>query len=71
MQHESVATVNVADISPSIDGALRVGYEDEDYFAHRWWPAVSAERFYPGRLPQLLTACLHGQTIDEPYEIWS
>lgn len=75
LQHESVATVNIADISPPIDGALRVGYEDEDYFAHRWWPvdevAVSYERFYPGRLPQLLTAYLHGETIDEPYEIWS
>ncbi len=54
---------------------LRVGHEDEDYFDYRWWPVdrivESSERFYPGRLPELLGAHLRGEQVDEPYEIWS
>ena len=75
LQHEAVVTVHITTEAPPVDGALRVGYEDEDYFAHRWWPVdeivVSAERFYPGRLPDLVSAHLQGEMIDEPYEVWS
>ncbi|MDQ3543908.1 MAG: hypothetical protein M3431_08625, partial [Actinomycetota bacterium] len=49
-----------------------MGYEDEDYFAYRWWAVDeiggSSERFNPGRLPDLISAHLRGETIDEPYE---
>jgi len=31
----------------------------------------SRERFYPGRLPELLTAFLAGEEIHEPFELWS
>ena len=31
----------------------------------------SAERFYPGRLPELLPAFLAGEAIDEPFEFWN
>jgi 8-oxo-dGTP pyrophosphatase MutT (NUDIX family) len=75
LQHEVVVTVHITTEAPPVDGALRVGYEDEDYFAHRWWPVdeivESAERFYPGRLPDLVSAHLRGEKIDEPYEVWS
>ena len=41
----------------------------------RWWePAEiqsSRERFYPGRLPELLPAFLAGCAIDEPFERWN
>jgi hypothetical protein len=37
--------------APRVDGAGRVGFEDEDYFDYRWWPVAeitaSAERFWP------------------------
>jgi hypothetical protein len=43
--------------------------------AVRWWQldeiVRSQERFYPGRLPELLPAFLAGEVIDEPFERWS
>jgi 8-oxo-dGTP pyrophosphatase MutT (NUDIX family) len=75
LQHEVVATVTLSIEAPVVDGALRVGYESEDYFAYRWWPVEevvdSAERFYPGQLARLLRPHLRGEPIDEPYEVWS
>ena len=60
---------------PDVDETDRLDYEREDYFGFRWWPADeipnARERFYPGRLPQLLTAFLAGDQIDEPFELWS
>jgi 8-oxo-dGTP pyrophosphatase MutT (NUDIX family) len=75
LQHEVVVTVHLSTAAPAVDGALRVGYEEEDYFAYRWWAvdaiAGSSERFYPGRLAELISAYLGSETIDEPYEVWS
>jgi hypothetical protein len=31
----------------------------------------SQERFYPGRLPELLPRFLAGEDIDEPFEYWN
>lgn len=75
LQHEQVLTVRLPSRQPKIDGAQRVGFEDEDFFGFRWWSvediAGSAERFYPGRLPALLQRFLAGEEIDEPFENWS
>jgi 8-oxo-dGTP pyrophosphatase MutT (NUDIX family) len=75
LQHEAVVTVHLATQKPAVDGTLRVGFEDEDYFDYRWWPvhevAESAERFYPGRLPEFVRAHIDGEPIDEPFESWS
>jgi 8-oxo-dGTP pyrophosphatase MutT (NUDIX family) len=75
LQHEVVVTVQLCTAAPAVDGALRVGYEEEDYFAYRWWAvdeiAGSSERFYPGRLAELIRTFLGRETIDEPYEVWS
>ena len=32
---------------------------------------TAADRFYPGRLPQLLGRFLAGEQIDEPFELFS
>jgi len=75
MQDEVVMTVRLAGAGPAVDGSLRLDYEQEDYFGFRWWAvadiAASRLRFYPGRLPELLSAFLAGEQIDEPFELWS
>lgn len=75
LQHEVVVTVRLTGSAPAVDGALRVGFEDEDYFAFRWWTVADLvgrpDRFYPGRLPTLLPAFLAGEEITEPFELWS
>ena len=37
LQHEVVVPILLATPAPAVDGALRVGYEEEDYFADHWW----------------------------------
>lgn len=75
LQHERVLQVLLDVPGPAVDGSRRVAFEDEDYFGFRWWPVAdvvgSGERFYPGRLPELLPAFLAGERIDEPFELWS
>ena len=75
LQHEVVVQARVAADQPEIVGAGRTAEEIEDYVAARWWEraeiARSQERFYPGRLPQLLPAFLAGESIDEPFERWN
>ena len=75
LQHEAVVTVHLSTERQSVDGTLRVGFEDEDYFAQRWWRVEeiteSVERFYPGQLPEFLRPQLEGEQIDEPFETWS
>jgi 8-oxo-dGTP pyrophosphatase MutT (NUDIX family) len=73
--NEVVVLVRLPVAGPTVDGAGRVGFEDEDYVDFRWWPVTevisSADRFYPGRLPDLLGPFLAGERIDEPFERWS
>ena len=75
LNHEHVVTVRLDENQPTVDGAERVGYEDEDYTGYRWWTVAdlvsSADRFYPGQLPSLLRPFLAGERIDEPFELWS
>jgi 8-oxo-dGTP pyrophosphatase MutT (NUDIX family) len=75
LQDEVVVAVRLDGTGPDIDESLRLDYEVEDYFGFRWWPeaeiARSGDRFYPGRLPELLTVFLAGEHIDEPFELWS
>jgi 8-oxo-dGTP pyrophosphatase MutT (NUDIX family) len=72
---EVVVLVRLECADPVVDGSRRLAIEQEDYFDFRWWPVPdvvsSNERFYPGRLPQLLSAVLEGRQIDEPLEVWS
>jgi hypothetical protein len=60
---------------PAIADGGRTQEEVEDFVTARWWRLeeikTAKERFYPGRLPELLPAFLAGETIDEPFERWS
>jgi len=75
LQHEVVVLARVAADQPEIIDGGRTQEELEDYVAARWWEpgeiVRSRERFYPGRLPQLLPAFLAGEGIDEPFERWN
>jgi 8-oxo-dGTP pyrophosphatase MutT (NUDIX family) len=75
VNNEVVVLVRLPAAGPPVDGAARVGFEDEDYFGFRWWPpaelVASGERFYPGALPRLFPSFLAGAEIDEPFERWS
>ena len=75
ISNEVVVVVRLTTTGPDVDGSRRVGFEDEDYFGFRWWPVDeltgSTARFYPGRLPELLTPLLAGVPVDEPFENWS
>jgi 8-oxo-dGTP pyrophosphatase MutT (NUDIX family) len=75
LQHEVVVLARVAADQPEIMDGGRTQEELEDYVAARWWEpgeiARSRERFYPGRLPQLLPGFLAGEGIDEPFERWN
>ncbi|EEP75049.1 NUDIX hydrolase [Micromonospora sp. ATCC 39149] len=75
VQDEVIVSVGLDVPGPEVDETDRLDYEREDYFGFRWWPVAdvvdSRERFYPGRLPGLLTAFLAGEEIDEPFELWS
>jgi len=70
-----IVAVRLATSGPAVDESDRLDYEKEDYFDFAWWPLAdiqtSRERFYPGRLPQLLPTFLAGEAIDEPFEDWS
>jgi 8-oxo-dGTP pyrophosphatase MutT (NUDIX family) len=75
LQHEVVVHARVAGDHPEITDGGRTDSEREDYVAARWWQpqeiVSSRERFYPGRLPELLPGFLAGERIDEPFERWN
>jgi 8-oxo-dGTP pyrophosphatase MutT (NUDIX family) len=75
LQDEVIVAVRLTTPGADIDESGRLDYEREDYFEFRWWQSQeivnSADRFYPGQLPRLLTGFLAGDEIDEPFELWS
>jgi len=75
LQHEVVVGARVHGHRPVIRADGQTAYELEVYVDVRWWEVGdilrSAERFYPGRLPELLPAFLAGEAIDEPFEFWN
>lgn len=74
VQHEVVVTARL-DAPADVDVSGQLQYEREDYRSSRWLPvaevAASAERFYPGRLPEFIEAHLRGEPLDEEFERWS
>ncbi len=75
LQHEVVVRARIAADQPVIADGGRTPQEAEDMVAFRWWqvPEITAsrKRFYPGRLPELLSPFLAGEAIDEPFERWN
>lgn len=75
VQDEVVVTARLAGVAPEVDVAGQLDYELAAYLAARWWPMAellaTADRCYPGRLPELLPALLAGEPVAEPFETWS
>jgi 8-oxo-dGTP pyrophosphatase MutT (NUDIX family) len=75
LQHEVVVAVDVPTSRPSIAASGRTAAELEEYTGSRWWEVAellaSSERFYPGRLRELLPAFLAGAELTEPFERWN
>jgi len=75
LQHEVVVAVDLDADQPAVTDGGRTPEELEEYSEARWWPIAdvlsSSERFYPGRLPQLLPAFLAGADVSEPFERWN
>lgn len=75
LQHEVVALVQLDTVEPMVDTTGQLPDELEDYVGWKWHPIQdvvgSDERFYPGQLPVLIARFLEGQSIDEPFELWS
>jgi 8-oxo-dGTP pyrophosphatase MutT (NUDIX family) len=74
LQHEVVVYARVLADQPAIVDGGRTAEEIEDFVAARWWGVdeiiQSHERFYPGRLPELLSRFLAGEVMKEPFERW-
>lgn len=74
-QHEVVVLITLDGPGPIIDASGQLPYERADYLDHRWLPVdeivESTERFYPGRLANLVGTFLVGERIDEPPETWN
>jgi 8-oxo-dGTP pyrophosphatase MutT (NUDIX family) len=75
LQHEVVVGVDLDVSAPAVTAAGRTAEEHEEYTGTRWWRLSdllsSSERFYPGRLPELLPAFLAGAELTEPFERWN
>jgi 8-oxo-dGTP pyrophosphatase MutT (NUDIX family) len=75
LQHEVVVGVDLQAARPPITGTGRTAEELADYTGSRWWEVAellaSSERFYPGRLRELLPAFLAGAELTEPFERWN
>jgi 8-oxo-dGTP pyrophosphatase MutT (NUDIX family) len=75
LQHEVIVAARLDVHEPALTSAGQTDEEVEEYTGSRWWEpaqvAASTERFYPGRLPELLPRFLAGETIDEPFERWN
>jgi 8-oxo-dGTP pyrophosphatase MutT (NUDIX family) len=75
LQHEVVVGVDLEVSVPPVAADRRSAEELEEYTGSRWWQLAdllaSSERFYPGRLPELLPAFLAGAELTEPFERWN
>ncbi len=75
LEHEVVVAVDLDADRPVVADGGRTPGELGYYTEARWWDVgdlvVSTERFYPGRLPQLLPAFLAGAELTEPFEQWN
>jgi 8-oxo-dGTP pyrophosphatase MutT (NUDIX family) len=76
-QHEVVVTAHVLGAAPVPARDGRTEEELQEYVGHRWWSigdlvaAAGTERFFPGRLPELIADFLAGVPIDEPFDLWN
>ena len=76
-QHEVVVVAHVVGRAPVPAREGRTEDELQEYVGHRWWDvadlvaARGVQRFFPGRLPELIEDFLAGVGIDEPFDLWN
>jgi 8-oxo-dGTP pyrophosphatase MutT (NUDIX family) len=74
LQHESIGVGRIERVAPLVSSSLRVAFEADDLFEHRWWSLPDVARsdslFYPRSLPRLLPRLLRGEEIVESLERW-
>jgi 8-oxo-dGTP pyrophosphatase MutT (NUDIX family) len=76
-QHEVVVVAHVVGRAPVPAREGRTEDELQEYVGHRWWDvadlvaAGGTQRFFPGRLPELIEDFLAGVGIDEPFDLWN
>lgn len=75
LQDEVVVAVRLTRSAQHVSDTNQLPAEQENYLGFRWWPVAeieaSTERFYPGRLPDLIRRFLEGEQIEEPVEFFS
>jgi 8-oxo-dGTP pyrophosphatase MutT (NUDIX family) len=75
LQDEVVSAVRLHRPGPVVNQAEQQEHEVDTFFGFAWWSVAeienSEERFYPGRLPELVGRFLGGEQIDEPFEYFS
>lgn len=75
VQTELVVPIRVPRSAPAVDERGQSPDEKGTYLGYRWWTLSeiesSRERFFPGRLPELLPRFLRGERIEEPFEMFS
>jgi len=73
-QHEQILRVRIPADAPEPTALHRTATEIQDILGHRWWtvPEIQqgSERFFPGRLPELIGPALAGRGVVEPFEFW-
>lgn len=74
LQHEQILVARVQDRAPELMTGGRTQTEVDDILGHRWWTVdelrSSTERFFPGRIPEMLDDLLVGRQVEEPFELW-
>ncbi|HEX2176209.1 MAG TPA: NUDIX domain-containing protein [Nocardioidaceae bacterium] len=75
LQEEVVVAVRLRGPGTAVDETQQLPDELETYLGYHWWTVTeverSHERFFPGRLPDLLRRFLSGEQIEEPFEYFS
>lgn len=74
LQHEQIVKASVPAACPTLATIGRTETEVDDILGHRWWTVdelrSSTERFFPGRIPEVLDDLLVGRQVEEPFELW-
>ena len=75
LQHEHVVVIRWTEPETEPARDAQTAEELAAYIGYRWWSlqelAESRERFFPGRLAELLPQMLAGEPIDESFEHWN
>lgn len=75
IQDESIFHAAVGTLAPLVVPMALASDETDTHQGYRWWPpaeiAHASTRFFPSSLPELLPRFLAGDTLHEPFEVFS